>query len=723
MKEMMNPPGKKVCFGEIKFSREEHQAIQAALRQRLGPEFISQRSGAGGQKLAYIEGWRLISLANETFGFNGWAHSVTHQNIDFVDQIGAKFYVGVSAFVKVQLKDGVYHEDVGYGVSEGMRSKALALEKARKEAVTDGLKRALKSFGNGLGNCLGNKNYLKCIGKAPKPPQENFNLGEMKRTEMNEAVTAARYATPAEHPPCSLAQHPLPSVNNCNIRPDNPGLPTTNEPSCATSAQKSNLVNPPGKHQGQIANQNPSGQVPNRTNVQTNTVPPTADTMQGRVGVKPQVSTGSGPGDKPATTMQAGAKPFGQASTRHSLSKDGNMKGRETNTTGQTGGPIKSEQSNSTHTTVAMTTPQNIANIPSKCRTTPTAKVPQKTPFTYKICNNTPQTTSSLQRTVSDGERMIKATASLQKAVSDGERMIKLENPTSAVSSNQIDMKQQCGARSNQEIIGGNGSAGSGLDDIECISPNSGTPPSEASREAELKLRKLRQMQKQQAFREQLKLKQQQQQANVQPMDENQMQPTTNQQHGINQGQPSSSQQVLAGSFNQGLQQRAMPDFDDAYMPVATSTPLDTILISATKSHPHLPRVSPPKQHEVTPAQMEGGIAIDYELLLAEDDPAFWASQNNMGNAPQEEIPPKQASNQPTTSKTPSKSAKATGPVRRTPRSRARKTFASSNQDSGMEYQNGTISELNGGKENQAGRHTYATRESVAIKRRRTDAV
>lgn len=42
------------------------------------------------------------------------------------------------------LKDGVFHEDIGYGVAEGMKSKALSLEKARKEAVTDGLKRALK---------------------------------------------------------------------------------------------------------------------------------------------------------------------------------------------------------------------------------------------------------------------------------------------------------------------------------------------------------------------------------------------------------------------------------------------------------------------------------------------------------------------------------------------------------------------------------------------------
>ena len=41
-------------------------------------------------------------------------------------------------------QDGAFHEDIGYGVSEGMKSKALSLEKARKEAVTDGMKRALK---------------------------------------------------------------------------------------------------------------------------------------------------------------------------------------------------------------------------------------------------------------------------------------------------------------------------------------------------------------------------------------------------------------------------------------------------------------------------------------------------------------------------------------------------------------------------------------------------
>ncbi len=33
------------------FSVEEHAAVQAALDQKLGPDYISQRNGAGGQKV------------------------------------------------------------------------------------------------------------------------------------------------------------------------------------------------------------------------------------------------------------------------------------------------------------------------------------------------------------------------------------------------------------------------------------------------------------------------------------------------------------------------------------------------------------------------------------------------------------------------------------------------------------------------------------------------
>ena len=36
---------------QVQYSAEEQTAVQAALEQNLGPEYISQRAGAGGQKV------------------------------------------------------------------------------------------------------------------------------------------------------------------------------------------------------------------------------------------------------------------------------------------------------------------------------------------------------------------------------------------------------------------------------------------------------------------------------------------------------------------------------------------------------------------------------------------------------------------------------------------------------------------------------------------------
>uniref|UniRef100_A0A6G1REM3 DNA repair protein RAD52 homolog n=1 Tax=Hypotaenidia okinawae TaxID=2861861 RepID=A0A6G1REM3_9GRUI len=158
-------------------------------------------------QVCYIEGHKVISLANEMFGFNGWAHSVTQQNVDFVDLNNGRFYVGVCAFVKVQLKDGSYHEDVGYGVSEGLKSKALSLEKARKEAVTDGLKRALKCFGNALGNCILDKDYLRAVNKLPRQIPLELDLVKAKRQDYEPEIEKARYSSCLERQNTGGRQH------------------------------------------------------------------------------------------------------------------------------------------------------------------------------------------------------------------------------------------------------------------------------------------------------------------------------------------------------------------------------------------------------------------------------------------------------------------------------------------------------------------------------------
>lgn len=108
----------------------------------------------------------LISLANEMFGPHTWSHTVTFQNIgkcilllpsfhhiilshfkttgtqiydrycstvaDYIDHEGSEYSVGVMALVKVELKNGIHHQDVGYGIYSGSCSKGNAIAHARK---------------------------------------------------------------------------------------------------------------------------------------------------------------------------------------------------------------------------------------------------------------------------------------------------------------------------------------------------------------------------------------------------------------------------------------------------------------------------------------------------------------------------------------------------------------------------------------------------------------
>ncbi|KEF58043.1 uncharacterized protein A1O9_05966 [Exophiala aquamarina CBS 119918] len=149
------------------YTAQEIATLQSRLNKQLGPEYISARAGPGGSKVHYLAADKAISLANEVFGFNGWSSSIQNIQIDFVDenpQTG-KISLGLSVIVRITLKDGAYHEDIGYGQIENCKGKAAAFEKAKKEGTTDALKRTLRNFGNILGNCVYDKTYLAKVTK------------------------------------------------------------------------------------------------------------------------------------------------------------------------------------------------------------------------------------------------------------------------------------------------------------------------------------------------------------------------------------------------------------------------------------------------------------------------------------------------------------------------------------------------------------------------------
>ncbi|KAJ5324251.1 Rad52/22 double-strand break repair protein [Penicillium atrosanguineum] len=164
------------------YTAQEIATLQARLDRKLGPEYISSRPGAAGQKVHYLSADKCINLANEVFGFNGWSSSIQKIDIDFIEenQNTGKISLGLSVIVRVTLRDGAFHEDIGYGHIENCKGKAAAFEKSKKEGTTDALKRTLRNFGNVLGNCVYDKDYLTKVTKVKAGPGK-WDVEELHR--------------------------------------------------------------------------------------------------------------------------------------------------------------------------------------------------------------------------------------------------------------------------------------------------------------------------------------------------------------------------------------------------------------------------------------------------------------------------------------------------------------------------------------------------------------
>lgn len=138
------------------------------LQKNLDPSLVKQRQGQ-----PYIEGHTAIDQANRIFGFEGWGYDVVGgpelQRIENMDgKTGeVKYSYAYSAIVRVSAGDAPARTDVGYHPVQANKQgiyTAEAHDTAIKAAVTDGLKRALRSFGAQFGNSLYDK------GGRGKPP-------------------------------------------------------------------------------------------------------------------------------------------------------------------------------------------------------------------------------------------------------------------------------------------------------------------------------------------------------------------------------------------------------------------------------------------------------------------------------------------------------------------------------------------------------------------------
>ena len=163
-------------------------AVTRALTQPIDPSIVSQRRGRAGMVYHYLQGHTVIDQANRIFGHGGWGYElagdVTFRQFETVDpRTGeVKKASAYSAPVQVTVAGAPSRTDVGFhAVAE---ENADGHDTALKGAVTDGLKRALRSFGVQFGNSFYGDDFDPIATFQPervKPQTESENKPESAR--------------------------------------------------------------------------------------------------------------------------------------------------------------------------------------------------------------------------------------------------------------------------------------------------------------------------------------------------------------------------------------------------------------------------------------------------------------------------------------------------------------------------------------------------------------
>ncbi len=144
----------------------------------------------GNIQLSYIEAHDFITTANRIFGYGQWEYSISTLEVasEEINQ-NQNHSISYRAVVKLSIYDEnhlqkVCREDVGFG-SGIAKTLADAHESGAKEAVTDALKRAMRSFGNQFGNSLYDKSRNHQMNQQPQNNQNQSSYPPNNQQQRN----------------------------------------------------------------------------------------------------------------------------------------------------------------------------------------------------------------------------------------------------------------------------------------------------------------------------------------------------------------------------------------------------------------------------------------------------------------------------------------------------------------------------------------------------------
>lgn len=147
----------------------------------------------------YVEGLHVIREANRIFGEFGWSYRVTrlerthYEIVELKGKDGPYSQLRTSYLCAVLVNvDGVEREGLAVGVGNGKPENAGdVIESAVKEAETDALKRALRTFGNTFGLALYEKDAaLREVSDPEEEAARNKAIAEA--IKLMDAATTGR---------------------------------------------------------------------------------------------------------------------------------------------------------------------------------------------------------------------------------------------------------------------------------------------------------------------------------------------------------------------------------------------------------------------------------------------------------------------------------------------------------------------------------------------------
>lgn len=120
------------------------------LARPVDPKYVRRREGSGGKSFDYIAGQDAIREANRVFGWGNWSSQIRELRLVQSTPESKPMWIAIA---RVNAYGGI-HEGIGFAVVQGNPSLEQNVETAIKGAETDAVKRALRYFGEALGNSL-----------------------------------------------------------------------------------------------------------------------------------------------------------------------------------------------------------------------------------------------------------------------------------------------------------------------------------------------------------------------------------------------------------------------------------------------------------------------------------------------------------------------------------------------------------------------------------------